>query len=253
MVYNSSSAFTRNFTVQCRIRVPNPPPPPPLRPCNAAFSFRPDTGLAVRFAPAVVDTLWTYRWSFGDGNLSTQVSPAHTYASGGMYTVRLVVTRLSTTAGAACSDTESRVVNVPMPPRPPISNPWSIPCNPRFGARVDTTLTVQFRSVCRIRRRNIPGILATALPRVFAIRPIPTVRRVPMWLFWRYPAQAPPLELLAPIPLGCGFPFQVTAGPGSLPTPDLFHHHLLAKPVTLLRPIPNLWVTCSRFVLPWLE
>ncbi len=147
VVYNGSNAFTRNFTVQCRIRIPNPPPPPPLRPCNAAFSFRPDTGLAVRFAPAVVDTLWTYRWSFGDGNLSTQVSPAHTYASGGMYTVRLVVTRLATSAGAACSDTESRVVNVPMPPRPPISNPWSIPCNPRFGARIDTTLTVQFRSV----------------------------------------------------------------------------------------------------------
>ena len=105
------------------------------------------SGSGIGFAPAVVDTLWAYRWSFGDGNLSTQVSPAHTYASGGMYTVRLVVTRLSTTAGAACSDTESRVVNVPMPPRPPISNPWSIPCNPRFGARVDTTLTVQFRSV----------------------------------------------------------------------------------------------------------
>ncbi len=116
VVYNGSNAFTRNFTVQCRIRIPNPPPPPPLRPCNAAFSFRPDTGLAVRFAPAVVDTLWTYRWSFGDGNLSTQVSPAHTYTSGGIYTVRLVVTRLATSAGAACSDTESRVVNVPMPP-----------------------------------------------------------------------------------------------------------------------------------------
>ncbi|MFM7497966.1 MAG: PKD domain-containing protein [Bacteroidota bacterium] len=148
VLYSSSLAATRNFTVQCRVRVPNPPPPPPLRPCDASFGFRPDTNaLTLRFSPAVVDTLWTYRWSFGDGNTSNQVSPSHTYANGGMYTVRLIVSRLSTTAGASCSDTESRVVNIPTPPRPPVSNPWSVPCNPRFGARVDTTLTVQFRSV----------------------------------------------------------------------------------------------------------
>ncbi|MGA1665745.1 MAG: PKD domain-containing protein [Bacteroidia bacterium] len=148
LVYSGSLAATRNFTVQCRVRIPNPPPPPPLRPCNAAFGFRPDTNaLSFRFSPAVLDTQWTYRWSFGDGTTSNLVSPSHTYASSGIYTVRLVVNRISSTAGASCSDTESRVINIPAPPRPPVSNPWSIPCNPRFGVRVDTTLTAQFRSV----------------------------------------------------------------------------------------------------------
>ncbi|NBV05175.1 MAG: PKD domain-containing protein [Cytophagia bacterium] len=144
--YSGSGTHVRNFTVACRIRVPNPPPPPAVR-CNAEFGFRPDTGLGVRFMPVVMDTNLGYSWSFGDGNTSTAVSPTHYYASGGMYTVRLVVRRIGATASTSCSDTESRVVSVPVPPRPPVGNPWSIPCNPRFGARIDTTLTVGFRSV----------------------------------------------------------------------------------------------------------
>ena len=144
--YSGSGTHVRNFTVACRIRVPSPPPPPAVR-CNADFGFRPDTGLGVRFMPVVMDTTLGYSWSFGDGNTSTAVSPTHYYASGGMYTVRLIVRRIGATASTSCSDTESRVVSVPVPPRPPVGNPWSIPCNPRFGARIDTTLTVGFRSV----------------------------------------------------------------------------------------------------------
>jgi len=145
--YSGSGAFTRNFTVSCRIRIPNPPPPPTNLRCDADFGFVPDTGLGVRYMPNRRDTNYSYAWSFGDGNTSTLMMPTHYYASGGMYTVRLVVSRVSATAGQSCSDTETRVVNVPLPPRPPHGNPWSIPCNPRFGARVDTSLTVNFRSV----------------------------------------------------------------------------------------------------------
>lgn len=146
VAYSGSGAHVRNFTVACRIRIPNPPPPPTAR-CNADFSFRPDTGLGVRYMPMMMDTTLGYSWSFGDGNTSTAMSPTHYYTSGGMYTVRLIVRRIGATASTSCSDTESRVVSVPMPPRPPVGNPWSIPCNPRFGARIDTTFTVGFRSV----------------------------------------------------------------------------------------------------------
>jgi len=146
VVYSGSGAHVRNFTVACRIRIPNPPPPPTIG-CNADFGFRPDTGLGVRYMPIVMDTALGYSWSFGDGNTSTAMSPTHYYAGGGMYTVRLIVRRIGATASTSCSDTESRVVSVPVPPRPPVGNPWSIPCNPRFGARTDTTLTVGFRSV----------------------------------------------------------------------------------------------------------
>lgn len=34
----------------------------------------------------------TYSWDFGDGNMSTEESPMHTYAAGGTYTVTLTVT-----------------------------------------------------------------------------------------------------------------------------------------------------------------
>jgi PKD repeat protein len=46
----------------------------------------------------------THTWSFGDGNTSTAVSPVHTYASPGAYTVSLV----SNTG--QCADTETQVV-----------------------------------------------------------------------------------------------------------------------------------------------
>jgi PKD repeat protein len=47
----------------------------------------------------------TYTWSFGDGSTSTQMDPAHTYASSGTYTVELVV------SNGTCSDTISRAIN----------------------------------------------------------------------------------------------------------------------------------------------
>lgn len=39
-----------------------------------------------------VGTIVSYAWDFGDGDTATEVSPAHTYASEGLYTVTLTVT-----------------------------------------------------------------------------------------------------------------------------------------------------------------
>ncbi len=49
----------------------------------------------------------TYDWEFGDGNVSTQMSPTHTYLVAGDYTLKLVVNR-----GLPCSDSATSIVKV---------------------------------------------------------------------------------------------------------------------------------------------
>lgn len=58
---------------------------------NPTFSAAPTTGLAP-LAVKFTDTtgqLSNWAWDFGDGTTSTAQNPAHTYASGGLYTVTL--------------------------------------------------------------------------------------------------------------------------------------------------------------------
>jgi PKD repeat protein len=146
--YTNSAQYQRNFTVSCRFPSPggpggpggpNPPHPPVARPCHANFAALPDTGLGVRLLPHMRDNSLTYSWSFGDGNTSSSMLASHQYAAAGTYTVTLVISRTS----PACSDTESRVVNIPLSPivNPPVNN-----CFSRFDARTDTTLTVSLRA-----------------------------------------------------------------------------------------------------------
>jgi len=56
----------------------------------AAFSSAVD-GLVVTFTNASTDAD-TYAWNFGDGNTSTEMSPVHTYADFGLYSVTLTAT-----------------------------------------------------------------------------------------------------------------------------------------------------------------
>ena len=49
----------------------------------------------------------TFLWSFGDGNTSTLPSPTHTYATAGIYNVKLVVNQ-----GAPCSDSTTSELSV---------------------------------------------------------------------------------------------------------------------------------------------
>jgi hypothetical protein len=72
---------------------------------QAAFSATPLSGrppLTVTFANMSVGTYTATLWRFGDGRISTLVSPTHTYTATGTYTVTLTVT------GTAGSDTETR-------------------------------------------------------------------------------------------------------------------------------------------------
>jgi gliding motility-associated-like protein len=52
----------------------------------------------------------TYAWNFGDGNTSNQVSPTHSYASVGTYTVKLVMSE-----PIGCIDSSSLVIRIDTP------------------------------------------------------------------------------------------------------------------------------------------
>ncbi len=112
-------------------------------------------------------TIAGYAWDFGDGATDTGVSPLHTYATSGSYTVTLTVTD---SAGSKASSPSRCWCISPRPPTSPIPKPgWLPPSTPR-----------------RRRRPAEPRSLATCGTSVTATRPrrqhrfTPTRRTAPM-------------------------------------------------------------------------
>src|SRR5690606_8454143 len=59
--------------------------------CYRSFTFAtPANDFEVEFTPQYLK-YDNYNWDFGDGTSSTQISPKHTYASGGIYEVELSI------------------------------------------------------------------------------------------------------------------------------------------------------------------
>ena len=61
----------------------------------AAFTASPTAGIApltVNFTDGSSNSPTNWQWDFGDGGMSTQQNPSHTYYASGIYTVELVVT-----------------------------------------------------------------------------------------------------------------------------------------------------------------
>ena len=79
--------FSMLFTVGCEDDSSSVDPP------TARFTYVVDTdnGLIVTFTNASLDAD-TYSWDFGDSESSTEMSPSHTYAADGEYTVTLTAT-----------------------------------------------------------------------------------------------------------------------------------------------------------------
>ncbi|MCS7036873.1 MAG: PKD domain-containing protein [Saprospiraceae bacterium] len=67
-------------------------------------------GASVLFLNSSTDAL-TYQWSFGDGTVSTQKEPFHTYAQDGTYVVRLIA------RGPCGADTLQRTIVILTPPK----------------------------------------------------------------------------------------------------------------------------------------
>jgi PKD repeat protein len=70
--------------------------------------------LAVQFSNTSQGEITGYAWDFGDGGLSTEISPMYTFATPGVYTVRLTANG----PGGAGSAQTSITVNAPPTPEP---------------------------------------------------------------------------------------------------------------------------------------
>ncbi|HSC36680.1 MAG TPA: PKD domain-containing protein, partial [Chitinophagaceae bacterium] len=62
------------------------------------------------------DLIMDYEWHFGDGGVSYDQDPAHTYTAGGVYPVELTVTTLN-----GCKSTSSQVTNIKVAVSPQVS------------------------------------------------------------------------------------------------------------------------------------
>ena len=107
---NATNSVTHSVTVTA--------PPPPNQPPVAAFTSS-CSGLTCNFSSTSSDpdgSITGYSWDFGDGGTASSQNPSHGYATGGTYTVTLVVTD---NQGATGSVSHSVTVTAPPPPNQP--------------------------------------------------------------------------------------------------------------------------------------
>ena len=88
--------FTDHFVCDSTVIV-NPPYNPD---CDAFFSYsvHPDNPLEVQFDDLSTGDPISWSWDFGDGNVSADQNPSHTYADKGIYEVQLDITTDSCTS-----------------------------------------------------------------------------------------------------------------------------------------------------------
>ena len=104
---DDGATATRAHTADVEAPPPPPPPPPPEpnEPPDARFDVDCE-GLTCSFTDESRDddgVIASWQWSFGDGNVSSEQNPVHTYAASGRFDVLLTVTDDS-----GATDTEER-------------------------------------------------------------------------------------------------------------------------------------------------
>jgi PKD repeat protein len=124
------------------ITVRAPSAPPPVLPPRPDFSAVPTTGpapLSVRFVNKTTGEFTSVSWDFGDGQVSIEQNPNHTYLNAGRYSIRL------TARGPGGGNTETKKDYIVVTSSsPPIAAPRAdFSANPTSGS---APLTVQFTS-----------------------------------------------------------------------------------------------------------
>ncbi len=103
-----------------------------------ASNMSPDTQTAVSFSANVSGTApVTYRWDFGDGNVSTSANPSHTYSTAGTYTVTLVATN--------CGGTVRRTMTITVNPYEAAMCREITEMSPAYFGRNSSTLSDEAR------------------------------------------------------------------------------------------------------------
>jgi len=114
----ANSAGSNTNTKSGYISVSSPPTPTPtstpVPAPTAGFTATPTAGtspVTVQFNDTSTNTPTAWSWNFGDGNMSAEQNPAHTYALAGNYTISL------TAANAGGSNTTIRANYITLQPR----------------------------------------------------------------------------------------------------------------------------------------
>jgi|APTNR8051073442_1049403.scaffolds.fasta_scaffold00242_8 gliding motility-associated-like protein len=140
-------------------------------------------GDSTRFTGTATDPIDNFMWSFGDGNNSTESSPAHLYAAAGVYTVSMRLTNrcgLDTTLvqqveifdppaapsipGAIALCTGSVILDANIPNTPGITHLWS-------NGETTQTVTINNPAFISVINTSINGCTSTAQSIVADNRP----------------------------------------------------------------------------------
>jgi hypothetical protein len=107
------SMNTKNYASVYVTYTTTPPAVAPVADFSASrvFGRKP---LSVTFTDLSTETPTSWAWSFGDGHVSTEQNPTHTYTDAGNWTVSLTATN----AGGSNTMTKTNYINVTEPPRP---------------------------------------------------------------------------------------------------------------------------------------
>jgi PKD repeat protein len=106
----------------------------------------------VSFAPGDTNAT-TYTWDFGDGSTSTLVAPTHNYTTGGIYTVKLIV------SNGSCSDTTTKSISTVQLGLAELNalSTFSVYPNPARGKLSISVNSTNQASGCQIKVNNILG------------------------------------------------------------------------------------------------
>jgi len=103
----------------------------------ASYSATPTTictGETVAFTNTSIPTPASVSWNFGDGGVSSVISPTHTYTTAGTYTVSLIATDAS-----GCKDTISNNITVNQTPKANFIADTTIACSVPFTVNFTNT------------------------------------------------------------------------------------------------------------------
>ncbi|MBK8025998.1 MAG: PKD domain-containing protein [Chloroflexi bacterium] len=133
LVVTDSTGAPGETMQSVNITVPPTSTPVPA-PINASFITNPSADpLAIQFSDQTSGGVppYNYTWDFGDGQISNEQNPLHTFAAGGTYPVKLTVTDSGGTLGEVSQEV---VVTGPAPtPAPTPGTADSAPVFPDLG------------------------------------------------------------------------------------------------------------------------